>query len=40
MVFGSRFEGSFVFPAIVVDVGVEELRDEPFLVAVEVANVG
>ena len=40
VVFRSRFEGSFVFPAIVVNVGVEELRDEPFLVAVEVANVG
>ena len=40
VVFDGGFEGGFVFPAIVVDAGAEELRNEPSLVTVEVANVG
>ena len=40
MVFDSRFESGFVFPAVVVGVGGEELRNEPSLVTVEVANIG
>ena len=40
MVFGNRFDSGFVFPAVVVGAGAEELRNEPFLVAVEVANIG
>ena len=34
------FKGGFVFPAIGIDVGAEELCDESSLVAVEVADVG
>ena len=39
MVFGSRFVCGFVFPTVVVGAGAEELRNEPFLVAVEVADI-
>ena len=38
-VFGRRFVCGFVFPTVVVGVGAEELRNEPFLVAVEVADI-
>ena len=38
--FDGGFSSDFVFPAIGIDVGAEELRDEPSLVAVEIANVG
>ena len=40
VVFDGGFSSDFVFPAIVIDVGSEELRDEPSLVTVEIANVG
>ena len=40
VVFDSRFDCGFVFPAVVVDAGAEELRNEPSLVTVEVANIG
>ena len=40
MVFDSKFDCGFVLPAVVVDAGAEELRNEPSLVAVEVANIG
>ena len=40
VVFDSRFDCGFVFPAVVVGAGAEELCNESSLVTVEVANVG
>ncbi len=40
MIFDGRFCSGFVFSAIGFDVGTEVLRDESFLIAVEVAYVG
>ena len=39
MVFDSRYDSGFVFAAVVVGVGAEVLRNEPFLVTVEVADI-
>ena len=40
VVFDGGFSSESVLPAFGLDVGAEELSDEPFLVSVDIADVG